>query len=193
MDKMFNYFQPEKITAKIITEIPTKTIEVLYKEANLNIASLHNACIRIIDRCFKLQSWLFSFITALIGAMAFLLLSGNHNILMVILTAYGLIVFISISLFLFYKTMLNVGTYDAGIEPSTIIRKDMREYLDSNVKKEKNHKFILGSYLAIQQNMIAHNREVCIRLVGAYRIAVKAFLLSVGFFMLLLLLLILFL
>lgn len=192
MVKNSKNFKPEPITPGIVSKLPAKTVDFLYEEAKGNLSSLHEACIRIIDRCYRLQNWLISFITALIGYLAYSVASGKYDRTIIILSIFGLLAFGSISLYLLLKTMLNVDTYDVGVEPSTPIRKEMMDYIDSGIPQRSKHKHILGAPLATLQSMIEHNKGVCSRLVKAYRIAIRSFLLSIWAFLFLLLLLILF-
>lgn len=191
MDK--KYFQPEEITSEVISKLSKETVEILYENANNVISSVHDSCLGIIDRCYKLQTWLISFITALIGVLFFQLCSEQKSVILITLAIVGIIGFGAISLHLVINTMFNVHLYNKGSDPSLLVRKEMMEFLSDNIREEDYHKHILGAHLAILQNNIRYNKQENYKLVKAYRIAIIASLSLVGLIPLLFVLLISFL
>lgn len=187
-----NVYTREKITTDKIDKIDNQTALLLYEAGNRNIASIHRTCEAIIGRCYSLQNWLISFITALIGSCVYQVMNDSMNVILVILSIYGIVTFGGISLYLFKNGMLNSATYDEGIEPGLPIRDEVLNYA-SQYPKETRLKYILGVHITTQEFMIDKNAVENKRLITVYRKAMKFFLLSIICFLALTVLLLIFL
>lgn len=167
-----NEFKPEPITSERISQFDDRTIERCYEAGIRGIDALIETGRATRRNCITILGWIIAAMTSMLGFLIYHIVSGNPDIIICIMAAYGILSSGAVAYRLYTGALSNVPIYHSGAEPSMLIRDEVVRSLKKFSPDEK-YRYVLGWQLEVIQDDYEKNLAVNERLVRTYRSSVK--------------------
>lgn len=162
----------ESISQKL-KDLDFDTVRNLIDYTDRRIDGLVQTCSQLQARSTTFLGWAIAAFSSLSAVLVSLSVNTSPNIILVVMTLYGLVSLSVVIGILLYGTLTKTSILNAGEGPSNILRDDVLKQL-AHEKKDKLL-YIFGWHLMEEQWKLDANWEINKRLVKNYRTAIITF------------------
>ncbi len=150
-------------------EFPSKLVDLAYEEARAALRNDFDAIAKTQQQVQTFLGWYLAAIVSLIGILVGTLASQEGSLLVMLMTAYGIVALSVPAAQMWFGVLYNVTVYPEGGEPSVLLSEEALDWLDGYPKGEQAH-FRKLAYLVDLDERHKKNTELRRRMCSAYRV-----------------------